>query len=190
MRSVTTSVLGMNLSVSNCPETAEEYDAASKAIGACVDTAVDNDLQHSWKGRFRKALLSAVSKATGNARYSDEDGKFTETEKIYWARVQREADDKSVFQPIVDQVLAATPYEATGSTGRIGKAWLDQAETFLETVAGSDWARFVANISDKNAGFSFEFGEDGTTPTRESIALALKVDDARVSAETRASHFG
>jgi hypothetical protein len=190
MKSVTTTVLGMNLNVPNCPETATEYDEMSKAVGACVETAVDNDLQHGWKGRFRKAFLTAVEKETGIARKVDAEGKPTETEKVYWSRANKEGHNAQTLSDLIATVIAATPYQATGSSGKIGESWLKLADSYLETVDEAGWDRFVENIVATNPGFTFDYDDGASVPTRESIALALKVDEARIASEARASRFG
>jgi hypothetical protein len=194
MKQTQTDTLGLTVNVS-VPGSHEEYDELAGMTGACVDAAVDRDLQHNWKGRFRSEFLSKVEEESGVARNveKDENGKVThqEKEKTYFNRVLAELGvDKSHFAELANTVAAAVPYKSTGGSGSIGQNWLREADEIIEVVGDGSFDKFIENITTANPGFQFAFEEDGSTPTRESIAFALRTEDARARAESKRKLLG
>ena len=190
-RTINAGVYDFQVPVEGCPSSPEEYDQMAKQAGACVDTAVDNDLQHLWKGSFRKKLREALSE-----HVAPEEG---ERDKAHYLRAKAlissgdiDSLDSSGLVELRNSIAATVNYSTGGgSASRIGQEWMNKAAKYLEQDLQPDqWAAFVGNITSNNPGYEFEMGDDGSTPTQESIALALKTEDARVRAGAEEGLFG
>lgn len=113
------------------PETVEEFDELAGRVGACLESAVSNEIYRGTNAEFRSAFIDALPEATGIQRNAiatgeteeveDEDGNKTtvevtklEDEGKYFDRVCAELGiDKSDneakqarFQPIIDKLYA------------------------------------------------------------------------------------
>ena len=186
-----TSTLGYTINVSGTPASNEEYDQMANAIGAARDRAVDSDLQHDWKGRFRGNFCKALETLTGIARLTKKNDKnkevFDELEKPFVLRVEAATGKK--FGELAQTTADETPYKAQAMGGAVGKSWLNEADGIIAVIGDNSWDKFIENVTAVNPGFQFAMEEDAITPTRESVALALKVDESRQKAERAASRL-
>lgn len=179
------------MNVSGVPATVEEYDAMAKQAGAAHERAVDADFQHDWNGRWRKSFCEALEKLTGVERKKEEKDnkvKFLETENVYIARVESETATK--YPVLAQEIADKTEYRTQGSGGgSIGEVWFGEADGIIAAVGGNSWDGFVANITNNNPGFVFDFDDETGKPTRESVALALKTEDSREKALAKAKRL-
>lgn len=182
---------GYTMNVPNVPADVQSYDEMAKYTGACVERAVDADFQHNWNGRWRKEFCLALEKETGIERKKEENNgktKYLETENVYIARV--ESDTKKKYAELAQTIADTIKFAPQGSgSSSIGESWLSEADTIIAAVGGGSYDGFIANITRNNPGFVFDFEEDGSTPTREAIALALKTEDARAKQVAKASRL-
>jgi hypothetical protein len=192
MQTLMAGVYDFEVPVEGIPASTQEYDDMAKKVGAALETAIDNDLQHIWKGGFRKKFREALKDA--GFPPIEEEGKAPEKDKTHYQRAK--ALIVGGEAPITMEQLVALRNEVAtkvnystggGSSSRIGQEWLSRAAKYLENISDpSQWAAFMENIVLNNPGFVFEMSSDGSTPEKESIAMALKTENSRVlqAAET------
>lgn len=191
MTSKQTGVYDFTVTVAGCPASTDEYDEMAKQVGACLDTAVDNDIQHIWKGQYRKALRKALEEASIPANEGETDGEHYKRAKALCANGTGPLDLEA-FAALRQEVATKVDYSTGGgSSSRIGETWLTKAAKYLESVQDpGSWSAFCETITANNPGFIFDFGDDGVTPTQESCAMALKTENARVLAQAEVGLFG
>lgn len=194
---IETTIYKRTVGVSGAPSSVEEYDKMSSP-GGCLAAAVDRDIQHIWKGNFRKNLSAELNKLGGEySRILDENKKPTENDQPYFDRCVALATQGTEGRSMDDieaawaLAIANTEYKCSGAPGTsVGKTWLEDADGFLEqNLDAAAWNNFTARITVANPSFTFSFQENGSTPTRESLALALKTEDARVRRESTQNLF-
>jgi len=188
-KTVTITIWGVSNKVTNIPENNEEYTtlAGGDALAAHTN-ALRGDLD-AWKAKFKIAVSKALHE-NGFPRQSEEkDGKtaFTESEKTHFDRVV--GDNLKEHEALFDRVVSETPFKVIGSD--LGQVWLDRAAELLEKMKAKEngCSYFVANMTAKNPSVAIEFEEDGTTPTTNSVAVALKTDRARKDKEEEDEHL-
>lgn len=186
---------GYTMVISGVPASVDEYDEMARSKGACLERAIDADFQHNWNGKWRKKFCVELEKLVGDdpelQRNKEVEGnktKYLETENTYIGRVEAKTGQK--YTELAQQVAGTIQFQPQGTGGgSIGDTWFTEADTVIAAVGGGSWEGFVANITNNNPGFVFDFEEDDSTPTRESIALALKTEDARAKAAAKAARL-
>lgn len=190
-KDVMTGVYDFQVPVKGCPASAEEYNEMAKQEGACLDTAVDNDIQHNWKGSYRKSLREGLVAAGVPTEDGEKDKTHYNRAKALIVEGSIDGLDMSGLVELRNSIADTVTYSTGGgSSSRIGEAWLNKADKYLENIQDpASWTAFMENISAANPGFTFECGDDGVTPTRDSVALALKTEDVRVRAAAETGLF-
>lgn len=179
-----TTIYGQTVTAQPFPDTADEWDKTVGVMGDCVNTSIDNYIQHVWKGKVRKRARALIVKA--GVPEEDPSGKTLKDEAHFKLAAAQGVDVRGLLQ----QAASETAVElSASSSGRLGQTWLDQADSHLETVSDPNvWSQFMDNVVANNPGFQFDVEETGV-PTRESVAMALKTEDARVRKLASASLF-
>ena len=189
---LTQNSMGLTVQIKGCPASALEYDELAGEIGAAVADAISNQVKHVWLSRFRTKVAERLAVETGFPREKvgerkNKDGTVTAVLEKPIDYLNRLCEDKNCepaeFNPIAQPVADEMPFSsvfvgAPGSgRGRIGKEYLAIADEIMEKVdaAGGDYSAFMDKITEGNPGFTFIIDDSGA-PTRESIALAIKLD--------------
>jgi hypothetical protein len=201
MKSITTSVCGFDLEVSGVPETLEELVKAAGGEQAVVDTFVNHKKYHVVNTEARSALSEALGEITSIEREvqkvksptkSDPDReveKFAESEQEYVDRVVAQSGQtREALAPQVKVKVGTIAFKAVGEA-RVGGPRLAKMDTEYASkliAAGADmFNQAVAKLQQKNPGLTIEMDEAGT-PKLESLASALRVNRARLEAESKA----
>jgi len=115
MKVQSVSTLGFELNY-NVPSSVEEYDTLAKAVGACLESGINNVVYRSVLAKFRSKFSEALENNTGIKRKTelvldkdgnpkkDEDGneveRYVETEKDHFQRVCAELVKAGSFASI------------------------------------------------------------------------------------------
>lgn len=204
MTKVETDILGTTVSV-DVPSTVEEYNALDTSRpSAVLADAVNNTLQHSWKGEVRDKAAALVEEELGFKRAmkpgavkkSGEAGAEVpaETVKDYFDRALSEGKaTEEQLATILIKAASSTPFdpspgERSGGSGRIGKEYYAAADGIISQ--GPDVVKkAVKKLEKLNAGVSVKFNEDGSV-SRDSFASAIRTNAARKVAEASAELIG
>lgn len=215
MKNINQDTLGFTVVVSGVPSTAAEYDEMAKEVGACVTDAVSNVIYRSWLATFRKNLAKKANELFASVyawpTKTDDKGKvtFTEKETTYLETLESElakavnpatgepygpAGAHNALQELASSLAATQPFslDTTRTGGRIAQEWLDAADQVIEqvTAAGGDFTRFIANITKVIPTFAFQFDDTTGSPTRESVAFALRAHKDALVKQAQAGLLG
>ena len=201
MKQVTQKTLGFLIPVT-VPESVEEFDSLAGEAGACLSEAVDNVMYRGHLNRARAIVVKVVEEKTGIARREigrtapRKDGSTSpvyEKDGLYVPFALQQAKlSPADIQSAVAEACAVIPFEVNASRtgGRIAKEWLNAADELIALVedAGVDYSKFMANVEANHPVYEFEIDSETGNPTRESIAIALRLEDdcARNEAKRRA----
>jgi len=186
--------LGTSFIINGLPASADEFDEMSGEVGACVASANDDYIKHSWLTKFRTKLIDLLVEETGFEREvvskrKTKSGEVDVYEKDtrYMERLLADrGGEASQFNELAQRAADLVPVDLKGVTsgGRIGKVYLTQADELIEkvTAAGSDFTKFVSYIQAGIPAFQFVLDAEGN-PTRDSIAFAIRADEERVRSE-------
>jgi len=144
-KSIQNESLGFTFTVSNVPETVEEFDANAKHAGAALEEAINNVRFRGVNGDFRSQLAEKVESETGEARkveparaakenekQEDVPTRYSETESVYINRViASELITKEAVQKLADGitiVFDASPRERSSAGPALAKQYIDAAK--------------------------------------------------------------
>lgn len=181
--------LGLVLNV-NVPASYEEFDALAKRPLAALEEATANVLYRSWMADFREKFCEALEVETGIARAfeskelksKNEDGSpkttevWSENEGEYVNRVlATKKVEIATFQALADKIAAEITFdpaqpERKATTPKLAKTYRETAQKIL--AAGADAAQRAATKLSGLLGRPVQ-------PTEESLAIAIKEDQAR-----------
>lgn len=193
MKSITQKTLGLQVVIKGVPSTAAEFDEQAGEVGACLNGAVDDNIYRSWLPKFKDPLCKKLEETFGIPRLTEGEGddeKIVERETQYIKRLT-EVEGKTLAEinVIAQEVADTLPFNVSATSGgRIAKAYFDAADAIIARVANDydgDYTRFIENITAANPGYQFAYDEAGE-PTREAIALAIKVNKERQEREAMA----
>jgi len=177
------SLLGFNLNVP-VPATVEDFDAAGGEEGLALSMAISQFVYRTPASRWRNIFLQKIEEETGikRARKLDDSGKeigYDESEKEYWERVESSPDfDASQFSDLAEQCISEVGawWPTPGSSGRIGKEWITQADNLKVVIDEQHDKRDNLLAKFEAAGVKVHVNPDGIIATRD-LAMGLKTFD-------------
>lgn len=203
MKTITTSVLGFDIPITDVPETLDEAVTSAGGEQKLVDTFVNHIKFHKTNGVAREAVAEALEKLTG-VKPTTEQKKSptkadpnrvievqTETEQEYANRVfaesGRSAED---LQSEVAAAVGSIKFDAVttrepGAGRKMAKVYTESAEKLI-ALGADTYNRSLGLLEKSNPGLTIERDEQGT-PKVESLAAALKRNKERVEAEANAA---
>jgi len=203
MTKVETDILGTTVSV-DVPSTEAEYNALDTSRpSAVLADAVNNTLQHSWKGEVRDKAAELVETELGFKRAmkpgalkkSGEAGADipAETVGVFFERAKAAGITEEQLAAVLIKAATSTPFdpspgERSGGSGRIGKEYYAAADGIISQ--GPDVIKkAVKKLEKLNVGVVVKFNEDGSV-SRDSFASAIRTNAARKVAEASAELIG
>lgn len=172
MISKTFKTLDMKFSI-EVPETADEFDQLAKRKGACVESAVNNEVYRGVLPQIRSLFLEAVSARTGVERATKEVPGKTRTIKgengapdtveqvVVWAQTESDSLDtilaksnttRATHQDLLDGIAAkvkldpSIPESAPSGPRQVAKKWLDAAQEVINAGAAD---KVAAKLTEK-----------------------------------------
>ena len=188
--------LGLTITITGIPSNVEEFDALAKEDGGCLQYAIENVIYRSWLAGFRSAFISLCELKTGIARYTEGEGdelKISEKDTSYLKRLREvEETPESDLQAWAQELADVRPFAVNPvSVSKVGKKYMEAAAGIIDTAEtdfDGDYTKFIENITKSNPGVVFAFDVDGK-PSKETIAVALRVNEERLLREQSKGHF-
>lgn len=197
MEKKTVKSMGVNYTV-DVPTSVEEYDQLAKVTGACLASAIDNEIYRGCNQQFRKAYLAALITRTGIKREQvpDPSGKLNEdkTPKLVYKNSEGKDIDLIIAQANVSEAdQQAIADEISGSKAEdgnpvivfdpserekkereasIGKGDLDMAAQLI--AQGPDGLAKSIKKLVKTLGKDVVLPGDGGEGDKKALALAIK----------------
>lgn len=203
MKTILTSVLGVDVPVTDVPETLDEAITSAGGEQKLVDTFVNHIKFHKTNGSAREAVTSALEKATGIKFKTEQKSSptkadpnrmievETETEQEYANRVFAESGQTAeqlaasgAFADLTVKFDAVSTREP-GAGRKMAKVYTESAEK-LVALGADTYNKSIGLLESSNPGLKIDRDEQGA-PKVDSLAAALKRNKERVEAEANAA---
>lgn len=135
--------LGVEFEVKGLASTPEELNTMAQDENASIDMANQYYIAHNHMGKVRAAICKKAEELTEIPREKDADGKFTETEAQYLAKVEKELGEESLeddpYASALREAAESVPVDYTktprgsgGGTSKVAQKWIDKARKLRE----------------------------------------------------------